>query len=132
MFLGVEKRKYERFSGGGGAFAAFIRPNEPIIVGKIENISQSGLKVLYLAASEFRRAPYTVKIFGATYSDHLARIESSIVYDAEVPEESWSALSESWSALSVRRCGVKFEHPVNPSSLKSFIAQHFTDDRTRE
>ena len=45
----AEKRKFKRFKGKEGAFAAFIRHNTLINTGRIEDISMGGLCVRYFS-----------------------------------------------------------------------------------
>jgi hypothetical protein len=106
----VDHRKRKRFDTGNEAFAAFIRPNEPVIVGKIMDISQGGLAVRYLANGKLEEGLAEVRIFGPNL-DSTNRIECKIVYDQILTEESWDIFS-------VRRCGVKFKRIASFDSAK--------------
>jgi hypothetical protein len=112
--MSVELRRLKRFEGGEGAFVAFIRPDEPIIVGKIVDINSGGLGVRYLAAEEFGEGPSMVEIFGPS-SIRIDRIKSTVVYDREISEESSSSLS-------VRRCGIRFDQRCRSAELLKFIS----------
>jgi hypothetical protein len=117
--MSVELRKLKRFEGGEEAFVAFIRPDEPIIVGKIIDISSGGLGVRYLAAEKFGEGPSLVEVFGPS-SIRVDRIKSTVIYDREIPEESMSSLS-------VRRCGIKFEQRCHSAGLLKFINSTCSD-----
>ncbi len=75
-------------------------PNEPIIVGRILDLSPDGAGIKYLATRKLRTGLASINIFGMN-SQHMERIQSTVIYDMEVAEESWSIPS-------VRRCGIKF------------------------
>jgi hypothetical protein len=105
-----EQRKLKRFNAGNEAFAAFIRPNEPVIVGKIVDISQRGLAVHYLANRILEEGSAEVRIFGPNLKP-TNRIECKIIYDRVLNEESWDIFS-------VRRCGVKFSRIASFDSAK--------------
>ncbi|MGA2400405.1 MAG: PilZ domain-containing protein [Syntrophobacteraceae bacterium] len=113
-----EKRKFKRFKGQEGAFAAFIKPNELINMGQIQDISLGGLCVRYLSTNK-RDVDYSeIKIFGSNGRFiHLNRVPCRIVYDYEVPEGSWEQIS-------TRRCGVEFE---NLSVKHQLMLQEFID-----
>jgi len=112
-----EKRKFKRFKGKEGAFAAFIRPNELINMGQIQDISMGGLCVRYLSTHENHEGYSGIKIFGTNDRFiHLERVQCRIVYDHDVPEGSWEQIS-------TRRCGVEFENlsVKHLSTLQEFI-----------
>lgn len=96
-----EQRKHKRFQSKGEAFAAFIKPNQSIIVGRIADISLGGLGIVYLAIDEVGEGTPDVEVFGLD-SVHLSRIRSTVVYDSYLPDQSSDFLA-------VRRCGVKFD-----------------------
>jgi hypothetical protein len=98
--MAIERRKSKRFNTGDSDFAAFIRPNEPVIVGKIVDISQQGLAVRYLASGKLGEGTAEVRIFGPNLGP-TGHIKCKVVYDQILAEESWDAFL-------VRRCGVKF------------------------
>ncbi len=113
-----EKRRFKRFKGKEGAFAAFIRPNEFIDMGQIQDISMGGLCVRYLSTKEDNQGCSHIKIFGSNDRFiHLDKVQCRIVYDDEVPEGSWEQIS-------TRRCGVEFE---NMSVKHLSILQDFID-----
>jgi hypothetical protein len=121
-----EKRKFKRFKGKEGAFAAFIRPNELMNVGQIQDISMGGLCVRYLSTNEDKKGCSEIKIFGSNDRFiHLGSVQCRIVYDREVPEGSWEQIS-------TRRCGVEFENlsAKHLSMLQDFI-DYFAFDETQ-
>ncbi|MGA2225455.1 MAG: PilZ domain-containing protein [Syntrophobacteraceae bacterium] len=122
-----EKRKHKRLKGKKGAFAAFIRPNELINTGQIQDISMGGLCVRYLAVNEDNEERSEITIFGSNNRFiHLRSVQCRIVYDREVP-------GSSWKQISTRRCGVEFENLFDKhlSMLQDFI-DHFAFDKTRK
>jgi hypothetical protein len=113
--MSVEQRKLKRFSTGKEAFAAFIRPNEPVIVGKIMDISHGGLAVRYLSNGKLGEGSAEIQIFGPGLNP-TNRIECKIVYDKVLVDESWDVFA-------VRRCGVKFSRfaSFDSTQLKPFM-----------
>ena len=97
--MDLDHRKHKRFKTEGEIFAAFVMPNKPIIVGRVLDLSMGGVGVRYLATSKVELGPVSIKIFDMS-SHHMERIQSTVIYDAEIPEESWSTPA-------VRRCGIK-------------------------
>ena len=121
-----EKRKFKRFKGKEGAFAAFIRPNELINMGQIQDISMGGLCVQYVSTNVDNKGCSEIKIFGSNGRFiHVDRVQCRIVYDQEVPEGFWEQIS-------IRRCGVEFENlsVKHLSTLKEFI-DHFALDQSQ-
>jgi hypothetical protein len=96
-----DQRKHKRFKAQDEVFAAFVMPSEPIIVGKVLDVSSGGAGFQYLGAKKLAKGLTSIKIFRLN-SSHMERVESTVVYDLEVPEEPWSLPK-------LRRCGVKFE-----------------------
>ena len=115
-----EKRKFKRLKAKEGAFAAFIRPNELINMGQIQDISPGGLCVRYLSIDGDEESYSEVKIFGSNDRFiHVDRVECKIVYDQEVPEYSWEQIS-------MRRCGVEFKNlSVKHQSMIEDFINHF-------
>ncbi len=121
-----EKRKFKRLKGKEGAFAAFIKPNELINMGQIQDISLGGLCVRYLSIDGDQERYSEVKIFGSNDRFiHVDRVDCKIVYDQEVPEYSWEQIS-------MRRCGVEFKNlsVKNLAMIQDFI-DHFAFDETQ-
>lgn len=119
-----EKRKFKRFKGREGAFAAFIKPNELINLGQIQDISMGGLCVTYLSTNNRNEDYSAIKVFGSNGRFiHLSRIQCRIVYDYDVPEGSWQQIS-------TRRCGVEFEDlsVKHQSMLQEFIDYFASDE----
>jgi hypothetical protein len=98
--VGSDHRKHKRLKTESEFFAAFVMPNEPVIVGRILDLSSGGAGVKYLATRKIRTGPASINIFGMN-SHHMERIQSTVIYDIEIAEESWSIPA-------VRRCGLKF------------------------
>jgi len=121
-----EKRKFKRFKGRAGAFAAFIRPNAFMNVGQIQNISMGGLRAQYLSTNEDNKGCSEIKIFGTNDRFiNLGTVQCSIVYDREVPEGSRGQIS-------TRHCGVEFISlsARHLSMLQDFI-ESFAFDETQ-
>jgi hypothetical protein len=116
----VEKRKFKRFKSKEGAFAAFIRPDDLMNMGQIQDISMGGLCVRYLSTNANNKGCSAIKIFGSKYrSIHLDRVQCRIVYDLEVPEGPWEQIS-------TRRSGVEFENlSVEQLSMLQEFIHHF-------
>ncbi len=102
-----DQRRHKRFKTQNEVFAAFVVPDEPIIVGKVLDVSSGGVGVQYLGTRRLKKGPTSIKIFGLT-SSHMERIQSTVVYDLEIPEEAWDLPK-------VRRCGIRFEGHVSES-----------------
>ncbi|MGO8944116.1 MAG: PilZ domain-containing protein [Syntrophobacteraceae bacterium] len=99
-----EKRKFKRFKSKEGVFAAFIRPNELMNVGQIQDISMGGLCVQYVSTKEDNKGCSEIKIFGSNdHFSHLNTVQCRIVYDHEVPNGPREQIS-------TRRCGIEFEN----------------------
>ncbi len=85
-----EKRKFKGFKGEEGACAAFIRPNDLMNMGQIQDISTGGLCVQYVSANEDNKGCSATKIFGGNDCFmHLDKIQCRIVYDHEALKDSW-------------------------------------------
>jgi c-di-GMP-binding flagellar brake protein YcgR len=126
MFEG--RRKFKRFKGKEGAFAAFMKPNELINMGQVQNISMGGLCVRYLSTHDDNVGRSAIKIFGSNDRFiHLDRVQCRIVYEHEVPEGSWEQIS-------TRRCGVEFENlsVKHMSQLQEFIDNFAVDENQGE
>jgi len=123
-----EKRKFKRLKGKEGAFAAFIKPNEIVNMGQIQDISMGGLCFRYLSTREDNTECSHIKIFGSNDRFiHLDRVQCRIVYDHEIPEGSWEQIS-------TRRCGVEFENLSlkHLSTLKEFLDTFSFDENPCE
>ncbi len=113
-----EKRKFKRFKGKEGAFAAFIKPNELMNMGQIQDISMGGLCVQYVSTNEDNKGCSEIKIFGSNDRFiHLKRVQCRIVYDNQVSKGPWEQIS-------TRRCGVELE---NLSVKQLSMLQDFID-----
>jgi hypothetical protein len=121
-----ETRIFKRFKVKEAAFAAFIRSNELINMGQIQNISISGLCLRYLSTDEDNQGCSKIKIFGSNDRFiHLDGVQCRIVFDHEVPEGSWEQIS-------TRRCGVELKKlsVKHLSMLQDFI-DHFAFDESQ-
>jgi len=119
-----DKRKFKRFKGKEGAFAAFIRPDEFLDMGQIRNISMGGLCVRYVSTHENHRECSAIKIFGSNDRFiHLQRVQCRIVYDHEAAEGSREQIG-------TRCCGVEFENlsANHLSTLEEFIDYYAFDE----
>ncbi len=116
--MGLDHRKQKRVKAESEIFAAFVAPNEPVIVGRILDLSLGGVGVKYIATGKLRPGPTSINIFGMS-SNHLERIQSTVIYDMEIAEESWSIPA-------VRRCGIKFGQIglEGKAKLKEFMEAH--------
>jgi len=126
--MAEEKRRFKRYKGKEGAFAAFIRPNELVNMGQIQDISMGGLCVRYLATNDKIGQNTEIKIFGTNDRFiHVDKVKCRIVYDHEIPEGTWEQIS-------TRRCGVEFESlsVKHLSILQEFIDVFAFDDTLRE
>ena len=113
----VEKRKFKRFKGKEAAFSAFMRSNELMGLGQIQDISIGGLCVQYVSTKEDAKGCSEIKIFGKNDRFiHLDRVQCRIVYDKEVP-------AGAWEQIITRRCGVEFKNlsVKHLSMLQGFI-----------
>ena len=121
-----EKRKFKRFKGKEGALAAFIKPDEFLNMGQVQDISIGGLCVRYVSKKEDNEGCCEIKIFGSNDRFiQVRRVQCRIVYDREAPECSWKQIS-------TRRCGVAFENlsVEHLSMLEEFI-DHFAFDENQ-
>ena len=115
----AKKRRFKRFKCKEGAFAAFIKPDELINMGQIQDIGMGGLCVRYVTANTGYGERSAIKIFGTNNRFiHVEKIQCRIVYDHEIPEGSWEQIS-------TRRCGVEFE---NLSDKHVSLLQEFMDN----
>ena len=117
----TEKRKFKRLKAKDGAFAAFVRPNELIYMGQVQDISLGGLCVQYLSVDGGSEEYSELKIFGSNDRFiHVDKVECKIAYDHELPEYSWEQIS-------IRRCGVEFRNlSVRHLAMIQDFIDHFT------
>jgi c-di-GMP-binding flagellar brake protein YcgR len=121
-----EKRKFKRLKAKEGAFAAFVRPNELINMGQIEDISLGGLCIRYLTINEDKEGCSEMKIFGSNERFiHIDKVPCRIVHDQEIPEYSWAQIS-------TRRCGVEFQElSVKQLTMLQDFIDHFASNETQ-
>ncbi len=111
----TERRKHKRFQIREDFFAAFVNPDGAVIVGRVLDASLCGASVQYLATSQLDTGPVSISIFGPD-SPGMNRIESTVMYDLEVP-------GKSWNNPQTRRCGIRFEgrRPEIKAQLKEMF-----------
>ncbi len=102
--MAIKKRKYERFSPQGNAFAALGRRYTK--VGRIKDISLGGLAFEYISAVGTDRDSSRVDIFLIGDVFHLYNIPCEVVYD--IPHPVLFENIESIKLSSIKRCGVQF------------------------
>jgi hypothetical protein len=112
-----ELRQRERYASRKNVFVALIRTDEPVVVGKVVDISLGGLGVEYTGMGKLGRRDYATKIMGCNkLSALLERIPGTVVYDWEIP-------GTRYGEVSMRRCGIKFLGTQdNFSELKEFMS----------
>lgn len=102
--MGIEKRKYERFSPQGNAFAALGRRYAR--VGRIKDISLGGLAFEYIFAEETDQDFSRIDLFIIGSVFHLYNIPCEVVYDISNPVSFENI--ESFNLSPTNRCGVQF------------------------
>ncbi|MFZ2446269.1 MAG: PilZ domain-containing protein [Syntrophobacteraceae bacterium] len=114
----LKRRKYERFQGKSGAFAALFRTGNLPVAGKIVDISIGGIKFNYLSLAGLGEGQFNLHVFGSKERFfHLDRIKCKVIYSSKVPEKSWGDLI-SWHS------GVKFERlsETTLAELREFLS----------
>jgi len=102
--MAIEKRKYERVSPEGNAFAALGRRYAK--VGRIKDISMGGLAFEYISAVGIDKDHSQVDIFLIGDVFHLYNLPCEVVYDIEYP-----AIFENMKSVKIssfKRCGLQF------------------------
>lgn len=102
--MGIDHRRQKRLRAKYGALATFFPPTPDftLVIGRLIDISISGLAIQYYARGRPSRVSEHLEIFGIHYPlMHIERIPGNIVYDFGVASSTRSALKE-------RRCGVAF------------------------
>jgi hypothetical protein len=102
--MAIEKRKYERVTPLGNAFAALGRGYSKI--GRIKDISLGGLAFEYISAAGTDRDASQVDIFLIGDVFHLYNIPCEVVYD--ISNRNLLKDIESIKVSSAQRCGVQF------------------------
>ena len=110
-----ERRKHKRFEIREEVFAALVAPDGGVIVGRVLDVSRSGVAVEYLATSKLNTGPAHISIFGSD-SPRMNRVESTVMYDLE-------ADGDSCGSLQMRRCGIRFEQRL--STFKTQLKELF-------
>jgi hypothetical protein len=120
--MAIEKRKYERISPQGNAFAALGRRYAK--VGRIKDISLGGLAFEYISAVGTDRDPSQIDIFLIGDVFHLYDIPCEVVYDIPHP-----VLLENFKSIKLsttKRCGVQFGTLTedDTAQMKLFLESH--------
>lgn len=120
--MGIEKRKYERASPQGNAFAALGR--QYTRVGRIKDICLGGLAFDYISMVSSDPDFSQVDIFLIGDVFHLYNIPCEVVYD--IPHPVLSKNIESIKLSPTNRCGIKFRTlpEDDMAQLKHFMASH--------
>ncbi len=110
-----ERRKDKRFKLKSSAFA--IMNNSPKRVGKITDISKSGLAVRYYKNGESFNDLKVLDIFRSDFSFHIDDIKAKTISDVEIIDKTLIGSKE------VRRCGIQFDDLSNNQifQLANFI-----------
>lgn len=113
--MSEHQRRHKRFKIRREVFAAIVIPDRQIIVGRVLDVSPAGAAVQYLATRILETGPARLQIFDLN-SPRMEQIDSTVVYDSEIPEESWGLPQ-------LRRCGIKFQGIVSEvqSKLKRIV-----------
>ena len=113
----LERRKYKRFKIKGSAFA--IMNSSPKRIGKITDISKSGLALQYLKNGDNSNKLKVLDIFKSDFSLFIDDIKAKVISDVEIIDKKLAGSKE------MRRCGIQFEGLSNNqiSQLMNFI-QH--------
>jgi len=118
-----DQRRHKRFKAQSEVFAAFVMPGQPIIVGRVLDLSSGGVGIQYLGTGKLQTGPTGIKIFRLN-SSHMERAQSTVVYDLEVP-------GESWILPKVHRCGVKFDGNASDIYARLKVLCRIHQDRPR-
>jgi hypothetical protein len=117
-----EQRKQIRRQPNGNAFAGVGR--NYVRVGKIKDISSTGLAFEYISGEKADQDSSEIDIFLVGDVFHLYNLPCNIVYDVMLPVPFVN--SESAKSSGNRRCGVQFEPLVgdDKSQLQYFLDTH--------
>jgi hypothetical protein len=113
----VERRKNTRFKVHNGAYVAVGTHYDK--VGRIMDISMSGLSFLYVGDKERTQGSHA-NIFFTEANFYLEKVPADTIVDLEITDESRAASSP------VRRCGLKFGTltPNERSQVEFFIQNY--------
>ena len=115
------RRKSKRFLPDSRAFAC-LRPDF-VKLGKIKDISRSGLAFRYVSNQDPAKEPNEIDIFLSGNNFFLTKMKCRVVYDLNSHNDSASA-----SELTEWQCGVEFGKITNEQILKLtvFLNNHVT------
>lgn len=117
----IERRKHRRYEAKKGAFAA-VRPLCAKI-GRIIDISRSGLAFHYVDTDSQERASHELDIFLIGNRFRLNRMPIRIISDIAMPERS------SPGSLTMKRCGVQYGELSREQMVEvGYFIQHYTLD----
>lgn len=121
----MEKRKYERFSPQGNAFAAVGHRNTRI--GRIKDISLGGVAFEHIPMEDTDRDFSLIDIFLMGDVFHLYNIPCEVVYD--IPQPVLLKNLESIKLSPTNRCGVQFGKLTKDAKaqLRHFLERHTKD-----
>lgn len=110
-----DRRKDKRFKLKNPAFA--IMNNSPKRIGKITDISKSGLAIRYSKNGEGSDDLKELDIFRSDFSFHIGVIKAKTISDIEIIDKTLIGAKE------MRRCGIQFEDLSNNQlcQLETFI-----------
>jgi len=120
--MGIDQRRQKRLRAKYGALASFFPPTPDftLVIGRLIDMSTSGLAMQYYAKERPSRVSKHLEIFGIHHPlIHIERIPGDIVYDFEVTSRTRSTLKE-------RRCGIAFGTLTESKRLEveQFIKQY--------
>jgi c-di-GMP-binding flagellar brake protein YcgR len=118
----VRLRRQIRYVPPENAFAAIGRQYAKI--GRLKDISRSGLAFEYISGAEVDGEEISVDVFLTNAAFHLHDVACRIVYDIDF--QSLPSNDRSPESLRTRRCGVRFlvMDEVQTKMLKEFIRKH--------
>jgi hypothetical protein len=118
----TERRRHVRYIPQEKAFAALGEKYTK--VGKIKNISLSGLAFEYVVSQENHGVGSKVDVFLTDDSFHIHNLPCFVVYDVGVSE--FQADSRPEDMLTIRRCAVRFaaRSDEHKSQIRSFLKTH--------
>ena len=121
-----ERRKDKRFRVKYPAFASINYSSKRI--GKITDISKSGLALRYFKNGESSNEVEEIGLFNLDFSFYLGEIKTKIVSDFEIIGKKLSDAKE------LRRCGIQFKNlsDIQFSQLDNFIRISTSETKKKE
>jgi hypothetical protein len=117
----IERRKHKRFQVQNGAFVV-LTPSDTK-VGRIMDISMSGLAFHYIGTEKTSNESTEISIFSADCGFYLYRIPCETVVNLK-------AYASHSAPISIRRCGIQFGDltPDRVFRLEHFIHKYTEDE----